>query len=150
MSKFQGAFDFMRERCKDDYSVFGDMLLVEQIPDEEVKTASGIVIADSLRSARMDGMEVNKPLFCRILEKGEGFIDEKGNEATVAAEVGDIVLIPQLSVLWFSKFGPLISSGSERIGITRESEIKIRFNGQKGYDSVVGALKLGLAESGNR
>ena len=136
MSKYLDSFKQLALEGSDSFQLIGDCLIVEELVEaNEVKTAGGIIVqgTDGMR----DGFEQNKPTFVRVLAVGEGYYDEEGKTVPIDANPGDIVLVGALSVKWLSTFGPIISIGKgERLGITRESEIQLRFKGQNGYDEV--------------
>jgi co-chaperonin GroES (HSP10) len=152
-SYFLEAFQKAKAEAGDAFYATGDVLLVESIPAEEMKSQGGIYIPSSFDQKKVDGLDMNKPTFCRVVLVGEGFYNEgammKGENGafglppTVAldVEVGDIILVGPMAVKWLSVFGPLFSKGENQIGITRESEIQLRFKGQAGYERVCQILK---------
>lgn len=129
----------------DSFELIGDCLLVEEIRPEEQKTLGGIVLPTSKEIKQIDGVEANRPTWVRVLLVGAGYYDPK-DESIVPLDVapGDIILVGRLSVKWLSTFGPLVSSGENQIGITRESEIQLRFKGQAGQDAVFASLRSSL------
>lgn len=135
-SRYLEAFKTLKKEAKEAYQLMGDALIVEEMEEaNEVKTKSGIVIQGSSRNA--DGFEQNKPTFVRVLDIGAGYFDEEGKDIPLEVQPGDIILVGALSVKWLSTFGSVVSLGKgERIGITREAEIQLRFKGQHGYDEV--------------
>jgi co-chaperonin GroES (HSP10) len=141
MSKYLKAFQAIKTEAGDKYHLIGECLIVEEIGQVEVKTASGIVLSSG-GTRKVDGLDMNKPLFVRVLAVGEGFYDdETGESLPLETQVGDIILIGRMSVQFFSTFGPLISEGTNQIGLTRESEIRMRFKGEEGWDKVCGILE---------
>ncbi len=140
------AFKAHRKELEGLYYLTGDCLLVEEIPKAEVKTKSGLVLSSGGRKS-FDGMDMNQPLFVRVLDKGPGFYDEEtGDSSPLEVEVGDIILIGKVSVQFFSTFGPLVSEPGSQIGLTRESEIRMRFKGQEAWDK---ACEVLVRERGN-
>lgn len=132
--------NFQRMTEAGGFDLIGDVLIVEEIPVEEKKTKSGLIM-NTGGVRRADGLDMNQPLFVRVLAVGAGFYnDENGTDVPLECQVGDIILVGRMSVNWFSTFGPLISEANKQIGVTRESEMKMRFKGQEGYDLATSAL----------
>jgi len=134
------AFEVINEKAKDAFQLYGDALLVEEIPAEEVKRASGLYVPVGKTVTNVNGIESNRATFCRVLAVGEGYFDDEGKEVPLNVTVGDIILVGRLSVNWFSVFGNVVATSGCQIGYTRESEIKVRFRGQEGYDAMFSIL----------
>lgn len=136
------AFKKLSEDCADHFELVGDCLIVEEIPHEEQKTKGGVYIPTSKRIGQVDGLEANRPTFVRVLAVGNGYYDPKDErDIPLEVEVGDIILVGRMGIKWFSTFGPIVSSGEAQVGLTRESEIQLRFKGQHGYNACFAALK---------
>jgi hypothetical protein len=96
----------------------------------------------------VDGLDMNKPLFVRVLAVGEGYYDETtGNEIPLNVQVGDIILVGRIGVNFFSTFCGLVSETGNQIGLSRESEIRMRFKGEEGYQAVQQLLVTNVASS---
>ncbi len=134
------AFDTIREKAPDAFDLYGDALLVEEIPAEEVKRASGLFVPVAKAVTNVNGIESNRAVFCRVLAVGEGYISDDGESVPLNVEIGDVILVGRLSVNWFSVFGSVVATSGAQIGYTRESEIKVRFRGQAGYDATFSIL----------
>lgn len=144
MNKTLQAFKALSETGTKNYTLYGDVLIVEEVTAELPKTKSGLVMATG-REKQIDGLELNKPVFVRVLAVGAGYYDEEtGEDVPPEVQVGDIVLVGPMSVKWFSYFGNLISTATSRLGLTRESEIQMRFKGQEGYDKAFEILNSSL------
>lgn len=137
----------MAEQCKGAFTLNGDAILVEDVPQPEAKTKSGIVLSAGLKG-QIDGVEMNKPLLVRVLLVGEGFYDDTNPEKAIPVDLspGDIILIGKHDVAWFSTFGPIVTHREIRVGITRESAVKLRFKGGAGYDAVYDVLAAHAGE----
>lgn len=144
-SKYEGAFRAMAQECSAAYQLYGGNILVEEIPEEELKSKGGLIIATGNKKSQIDGVEANKPCFVRVLAVGEGYYDEDGLDVPVNVEPGDICLVGKLSVSWLSAFGNIFThEGDARLGITNDSQIQMRFRGQAGYEAVFGVLNREL------
>ena len=130
-SKYINRFTNAGE-MKESVELIGDCLLVEKIKDEELTTKSGLIIATSSR--QIGTFAENKPVWVRVLMVGEGYYDsETDTSIPLNAKPGDIALVGQVSTKWFSVFGELKNYEPETIGLTRESEIQLRFKGEDGF-----------------
>lgn len=154
-SKYLEAFKAAANEAREAYHLIGDNLLVEEIPEEELKTKSGLVIATGDRKM-IDGVEANRPVFVRVLAVGEGYYQEdldsfppKDKVVPLDVQVGDIILVGKLSVAWFSAFGNVVTSKGCRIGRCRESDIAQRFNGEEGYAKYFNTLNQ-VIEKGDK
>ena len=137
-SKYLEAFQKLQAEHPESFELIGDCILVEGLPEEEAKTASGLIISSTSRQA--DGFLQNRPAFYQVLLVGRGYYskdEETGEETTVPLNVqaGDIVLMGSQSVRRFSQFGPIIA-GETVLGLAREEEISMRFKGGAGYEQV--------------
>lgn len=108
----------------------GNYLLVELLKEPELKTKSGIILTDN-SSNQLGTIHDSLPTFCVVLETGPGYSDgETGNiiEGSMDCKVGNVILIPRMSVKLFSGIPGLHDYEMETIGITREDEIQMIFN----------------------
>lgn len=154
-SKYLEAFKAVAEVAREAYHLIGDNLLVEEIPEEELKTKSGLVLATGDRKM-IDGVEANRPVFVRVLAVGEGYYQDEDKSSSspqvvpLDVNVGDIILVGKLSVAWFSAFGNLVTSKGCRIGRCRESDIAQRFKGEEGYAKYFNTLNQVIEKGENK
>jgi co-chaperonin GroES (HSP10) len=102
-----------------------------------MKTKSGIILQDNTKN-QFGTIGQDKPNFCIILDVGEGYYDpktKKYDRSVMEVEVGDIVLIPKLSINYFSYFADFSDYIPDSIGITTEDSVQMSFYGMKGYES---------------
>lgn len=156
-SKYIGAFQSLKELHSEKYYLTGDTLLVEKVQNEElshdVRDHTGTVKKIFLSGGdakKIDGLDMNLPMFVRVLAVGPGFFTPGEDTVPVEVEPGDIILIGRMSVNWFSVFGSLVSTSQSEIGITRENEIKLRFKGQDAYDACFNHLNTFLAPNAEK
>lgn len=113
------------------FKLTGTLLMVEKLPDTEVKTASGLVMATN--TSQMNGIGASMPVFLKVVAVGEGTYDDDGIEEAVDVQPGAIILVGDSSVRWLSHMPmPLYQPNS--IGITRENEIQIKFETEEDYN----------------
>lgn len=122
------------------FEIMGDTIVVEQLAEDEIKTSSGLVIATP-DNHKTKNMSEKKSLFVRVLAVGKGYYDEDNDvDVPLDTRPGDICMVGQTSVLYFSVFGDLQDYEPEKIGITKENQIQMRFRGEGVYDAVFEAL----------
>lgn len=149
-SKYLEPFQEAMNACENEFYLTGDVLIVEKVTGQEYKKdvmgpngkMTQIFLAGGVEK-KIDGLDMNLPMFVRVLAVGPGFYDPSDSDMKALnceVEVGDIILIGRMSVNWFSVFGSLISTSASEIGLTRESEVRMRFKGQEGYDKFFGTM----------
>lgn len=146
-SLYLEKFKKLANEQSDAFTLIGDFILVERIPDEEIKRKSGLIIPDMTKRTALNTLTGDKPNWVRVLLVGPGYYsqdtDENGNitERTVPLDVkpGDIALVSQVSVRYFSTFA-IDGYEADTIGLTKESEIQLRFHGEDGYNRVFNCL----------
>ncbi len=124
----------------DSLELNGDVLLVEELPREEVKTQSGIVLSGSVKNR--EGFDQNRPTYVVVLATGKGYYDEvSGAEIPLDVKPGDVILVSGVTTNWLSHFGPIISTEGSRIGLAQAQHWHVKFNGQEGYDKLYQAIQ---------
>ena len=142
MKSYVKAFNALQEQCKGLYKLTGDNLIVEELPKEELKTASGIVISATINARQIDSIEDNRPMLVRVLLVGEGYYDEDGKPVDLDVKPGDICLIGKLGVKWMSSiFDVFIQEGATKVGLSKESEIQFNYGSQDALDKCKQVLK---------
>jgi co-chaperonin GroES (HSP10) len=127
----------------DDLVIYGDALLVEKIEEEMVKElGNGVKLYLAESKTHKDSMASDKPVFVHVLAVGQGFYDGD-KDVPLTVRPGDIILVGQYSVKWFShleveKYAPF------EIGLTRESEVQMRFKGLEAYERYVGKINKAI------
>ena len=128
---------FKRLKDKNFHTLKGNLILVEKLPEPEKKTKSGLILAVDDGRKQINGMGADVPHFCVVLDVGEGYTDgESGSlvEGSMGVKVGDIVMVPRLSIKYFSMFADLHNYVPDTIGVTRESEIQITYASPEAYE----------------
>lgn len=131
---------------KESFSLIGDFLVVERIPEAELVTKSGLIL--STPRNQHTTFSTNRPHWVRVLYVGEGYYDQETDEngkivertIPLEANPGDIILVAQESVKYFSVFGDLEGYEADTIGLTKAAEIQLRFKGEEGYRRAFASL----------
>lgn len=135
-SKYLEAF---KQADKTTFQLTGGFILVEKIPQEEMKRASGLVMPITA-SNQVNSIGANLPTFVHVLAVGEGYYDDATKESIPpSTQVGDILLLGQTSVKWF----PVLEVDNYQpfeIGLTDESEAQLKFKGIEAYQRFVESI----------
>jgi co-chaperonin GroES (HSP10) len=145
--KYLERFLALAGAASDTHTIVGDVILVQKIKHSERKTRSGIIIGVETSRRQAGSLSENRAQFVRVLAVGKGYYDEDTKE-TIPLDVkpGDIALVSELGVKWFSAFGDLDDYEPETVGLARESEIQLRFHGQAGYERAFYVLNQPVKE----
>lgn len=132
-SKYLSSFSNL-EKIREKYTLFGNRMLLERIvPDEVIQTKSGILIPTDKKSMQVNTVSADRPEFFFVLAVGNGYTRDDGSLEPLDTVPGQIVMIPKLSVRFFSYFGEMSGYDPDTIGIARESDIEIKFDSDKSY-----------------
>lgn len=133
--KLINAFRALNDIRKDSFHLIGDICFV-QVIDQEVKTKSGLVLAEHSKQA-LNGVGPDKPTLCRILMVGEGEVDADGNDIPQEVRAGDIVVVGKHAVKIISSLGnTVLQEEKTEVGMIKASEIQMRFFGEDAYKRV--------------
>lgn len=138
-SRYLRSFQELSEKHADDMQLQGDVLIVEEVEKEEVKSAGGIILQESPRS--QDGFGQNRPTLLYVLASGPGYFKDDGSTVACTAQPGDLILTGATSIKWLSHFGPIVATQGARIGLARDEDVQILFKKQEGYDRVFFCLQ---------
>ncbi len=151
MSKALDKWQHAVKACEKEFELWSDLIIVECMVEEEKKekvTAGGIIIPGDTETKQRSMMTVDdlKSNFVRVIAVGKGYYKEgkDGEEEYTPLNVkpGDIVMLGETSVRWFSIFGEDVDLEQMfNIGLTREGEVHMVFRGQAGYDKFMKELK---------
>lgn len=99
----------------------------------EARTAGGLYIPTT-KGAQLGTLTADRPDFFRVLLTGAGYYDDTtGADVPLDVTQGDIILTGTVSVKLFSSFPLLEKYRADSIGITRESDIQMRFKGEDAF-----------------
>lgn len=126
----------------------GEYVLAQELPKEEVKTASGLVLYTE--SKRTDALEYGQPVELQVLLASDTFFDkERGEDREVDVKPGDILLVPAVALRECPRFFSLIGStdaGSRMYWIDFRARY-VKFNGSAAYQAMKKEVAKRLEES---
>ena len=114
----------------------GNLMIVEKIPEPEIKTKSGIILGDHTHK-QLGTIRDQLPQFCIVLEVGPGYVDDAGNvvEGSMDVEVGNVVLLPDMALRQFSAIPGLLDYYHNTIALAKEDEVQMKFKSIEEYQA---------------
>lgn len=128
------AFKSLKEKAPESYTLRGSSILVEILRDEEIKTESGIVIAQDSKQVR-GSIDEHRLKVGRVLLVGEGYYDESGDTVPLDTAEDDIVILPKYSLSEISVWPGLHGTVNGRLAVIKEDAILFKYNGEEGYNA---------------
>lgn len=108
------------------FQLFGNKILVERLELGEVRTAGGLIVAET-SNVRSD-LRMQKPHLGVVLATGPGYYDaDKGDYQPLDVKPGNIVVISSVGVQYYSLLPGSASYNSNKIGITTEGDVQMAF-----------------------
>lgn len=119
--------------------IIGDILVVEHLPDEEVRTQAGLILASGQR--QVGAFDADRPHFVRVLAVGPGYYNEETKEEIpLEYEKGNVLLLPTTAVKYFTSFGSYIGKQLKHkkgetfgVGIAKAGEEWFKFPNEESY-----------------
>ena len=117
-------------------SLVGDRLIVELLPAQEIKRGSIIIQSDS---KQVGGADAFKPVLALVLWKGEGYVDSEGNDVPVKYNPGEVVMLSQLGLKYYSTF-PGLDYTENKLALTRQSEVHASWESIEELEKMIAAF----------
>lgn len=129
-----------KKLAPEDIRLRGNRLLIEILPQPEVTTKGGLVVATSLSDHRTSTRD-NAADIGVVLVAGEGYYDdETGDPVKMDIQPGNVVLISKFGMRVFSMFAGLQEYTSETIALARDSDCHAVWNSLEEYERYVERL----------
>lgn len=133
-SKYLEKFKRLQtEEAQSLYRLQGARVLLEVLPQKEIKTASGIIL-----SAPKDHVKVTaesfQPQLAIVLLIGAGYVDSDNNPIDMDVKVGNIVMVNELGLRYFSTFPGIVDYTKNTLALTSESEIQMIFENMEKFE----------------
>jgi co-chaperonin GroES (HSP10) len=103
----------------------GLRLLVEVLPEREIKTASGLIL--SAPKTHVATADSYKPVIAVVLMCGSGYVGEDGKLVEASIKPGQVVVVNEFGMRYFSQFPRIPEYTQNKIAITSESEVFMDF-----------------------
>jgi co-chaperonin GroES (HSP10) len=134
-SKFRAQFAKLAEEGTELFELRGSNILVEILPEQEVKTKGGLILAANSQQIHGSLMQ-HKALVGLVLMTGAGFYDdETGEDVPLDVKPGDVVLLPQFAITPLSNFPGLTGVTGNSLAIIKDESIIFRYKGQAAFEA---------------
>lgn len=128
----------------EDLRLRGNRLLVELLPQPEITTKGGLVVATSLSEYRTS-VKDNAADVAVVLSAGEGYYSEEtGEPVSMDIKQGNVVLISRFGARVFSQFAGLNQYTSDTIALIRDSDVNCAWDSMEAFDSYVEKINDGV------
>lgn len=137
-SRYMESFKRLKEQAPDSLRIMSNVLIIEKMAPEPEKKVGSLYIPTDVKGVK-NTLDSDKPQFVHVLATGEGYIDDEGLAVPLTTQVGDIVLVGNVAVHWFSLFD-IDNYESYSIGICLDTEVKLIYKGLDGHKRATAAL----------
>lgn len=108
------------------YKLAGGRLLVEILQKKEMKTTGGLIMAAPLQ--HKGTADTQRAVVGVVLLTGEGYVDDDGIDVPMETKVGSIVVLNEFGLKYYSQFPGISAYTENKIALTAESEIQMKFD----------------------
>ena len=120
-------------------TIRGTSILCEMLPEPELKTAGGLIIASDSGQTRGQTVEAHKLLAAKVLAVGPGsYIEEKDTYVPLDIKPGQVVVLNQFSYSLISKLPGLRVPTANKLAITPASGIFAVYPDEAAYQKALG------------
>jgi len=131
-SQYFNKFTTLFKELGDGVILRGNCLLVEAIEEDEIVTASGLIIAQDPNQVK-GGLGNDRSKVGLVLAVGEGYYDpESGKTTPLDIPVGAVVMHPPYSLTAMSTF-PGMAGLTKNLGIIGENEVHFFYRDLEAY-----------------
>jgi co-chaperonin GroES (HSP10) len=140
VDSFEKEFSVLRE-MNESFVLRGSSIIVEILPDEEIKTAGGLIIATDSKHIKGNSIEQHKLQVARVLMTGPGYWnDETESYEKLEVHPGSIVILPQFSTSLISVFPGIQRPTSNRLAFIKMDAIMGFYPSVEAYEQVKAKL----------
>ena len=108
------------------YKLAGGRMLVEILPKKEMKTTGGLIMAAPLQ--HKGTADTQRAVVGVVLMTGEGYVDDDNKDVPMEVKVGSIVVLNEFGLKYYSEFPGITSYTENKLALTAESEIQMKFD----------------------
>lgn len=137
--EYFSRFAKLQTEGADFFKLRGNKLLVEKMEVVERKTSGGIILASDSKQLRNNLAETESQVSLVMLV-GAGTVDENGEIERSDIQVGNIIITPPHSTVWYSTFPAIDDPVNNRIGIVHASEVSFVYRDVEAFQKAHGLL----------
>ncbi len=128
------------------FQLNGGRILVEILPEPEVKSAGGLILS-APSNKTVGTFEDFKPTMAVVLMTGVGYVNDQGEEIPQDVKVGNIVMLNPMSLRRFSTFPGLVGYTSLTVALTHESDVQMTFTDVQAFEKYTQVLNGSVPEA---
>lgn len=134
---FEKEFQTLAELGPENFVLRGSNMIVYEMPEEELKTKSGLIIATDSRQLGGQSIEAHKLKVAKVLMTGPGYWQEtEAGEAgytPLDVKPGAIVILPQYSTATISVFPGITKTTQNKLHMVKEDSIIAYYPSEAAY-----------------
>lgn len=138
---FEKEFSTLRKLGEEVFVLRGSTILVELLPDEELKTKGGLIIATNSDQPKGNSVEQHKLQVGKVLMVGQGYWEDDGGYQPVEVQPGAIVILPQYSAQYISMFPGIQRPTANKIAMIKMDVVLGYYPNAKAYEKAKAKLK---------
>lgn len=120
-------------------TIRGTSILCEMLPEPELKTAGGLIIASDPGQTRGQSVEAHKLLAAKVLAVGPGsYVEDQDKYIPLDIKPGQVVILNQYSYSLVSKLPGLRAPTANKLAITPASGIFAVYPSLEAYQQALG------------
>lgn len=142
---FEKEFQTLRELGKETFVLRGSTIIVYELPEEEMKTKGGLIIATDKRQLGGQSVEAHKLKVAKVLMTGPGYWTEPewmpdslqhmgGGYTPLDVKPGAIVILPQYSTSTISIFPGISKTTQNMLHMVKEDAILAYYPTEEAYE----------------
>lgn len=139
---FDKEFTALRALGSEVFVLRGSTLIVEILPEPELKTESGIIMSAPKDHMRGQSINAHKLDVAKVLMAGEGYWNEDTKQMEpVEAQPGAIVILPQYSTSVLSMFPGISRPTGNKLAMVKMGDILAYYPSQEAFEAAQEKLK---------
>lgn len=128
--EYLNKFDKVRS-SKDLFRLNGGRVIIQVMPQEELRTAGGLHLVDT--SQAKSDVVMNKALLGVVVLIGEGYVDENGEDVPVDVKPGNVVMFNEVAARYYSSFPGIKGYLKNSLAMISDSDIQMVFPSLNAY-----------------
>lgn len=133
--EFEKAFEALRAMGEQTFVLRGSTMIVWELPEEELKTSGGLIIATDSRQVMGNSVEQGRLKVAKVLMTGPGYYQDDGTYLPLDIKPGAVVILPQYSTSPISVFPGIVRPTSNKLTMVKEDSVLAYYPSQEAYES---------------
>ncbi len=138
---FDKEFGTLRELGEKVFVLRGSTLIVEIMPEQELKTKGGLIMSAPTDHRRGDSINAHKLEIGRVVMAGEGYWDEDTKTMLpLEAQAGAIVILPQYSTSILSMFPGINKPTANKLAMVKMGDVLAYYPSAEAFEKAQAKL----------